>query len=283
MNLTKEKVDEFVYWLKTFDVMLNDLDKLSFPKTAVISEEMEKRVAYAMIGVICVRCITLRNLFRNVEKYIDDKECVVWDYFSMCVLVRSIVDSYLIMYHYCVEETPTESEREFRSLFWSYYAQYKSLKGGKSNQVEEIDAELKSLWGQIEINEYFVNYLNGCKKEKVKKVKDRFMKCETFHLPTNGEIAKKAGMNENLYKEVYDYLSSHVHGDSLHTIRASNYKAGTDNSLVLINKSVKYCMIFIALCIRDICKFSPELCGSVSMETKRKMEEILANIQAERV
>lgn len=275
MNLTKEKVDEFVYWLKTFDVMLSDLDKLSFPKTAVISEEMEKRVAYAMIGVICVRCITLRNLFRNVEKYIDDKECVVWDYFSMCVLVRSIVDSYLIMYHYCVEETPTESEREFKRLFWLYYALYKGIKGDKS-KFPEIDLELKDLWGQIEVNEYFINSVNGGRK-------DRFKKCKEFHVPTNKEIANKAGLNENLYTEMYNYLSNSVHGDSLLTVRASNYEAGSDNSLVLINKSVKYCMIFIALCIRDICKFSPELCGSVSMETKRKMEEILANIQAERV
>jgi len=59
---------------------------------------------------------------RTSSKYFYDKSLEFWDISSPAILIRGLVESYLVFYYLCIDNISKE-ESEFRYKLWVYHSE----------------------------------------------------------------------------------------------------------------------------------------------------------------
>ncbi|MBM2815565.1 MAG: hypothetical protein HW421_2327 [Ignavibacteria bacterium] len=240
--------------IKTFEILVNKAMNLSCKFFRRRVDTWEEQIASDIFGRICTISFSLLKLIPESEIYKKINAIKLWDYSSICILSRTLLDSYLIFYHYCIDIPSDENERNFKKLFWNYYNDYKSIKNldlmKSQNSYLEIIKERKNIaLQQIENNHYFQSQPDGIKKN--------LKKCIIFKIPNNADIARKASIDGNFYYATNQYLSSYIHSDSFCIDQIAIFKAGTEDAYRLIGTVLYYMIIFLSLSIRDFFKIFP--------------------------
>jgi hypothetical protein len=131
-----------------------------------------------------------------------------WDYSSLAVLARSILEIRISFFHLCGQEC-TSSEWDFR---WNLFNLHDCT--SRIHMFEEIDpgsedlpgfkTQADELRGRLKSNEVFVA-LSGSEQRRLRHGK------QAYPVPLE-VIAEKAGVPISEFRLLYKFLSSHVHG-----------------------------------------------------------------------
>lgn len=220
------------------------------------------------------------------------QDVVIWDYTSVCVLIRNLFDSYFIFFHYCVEAAETDTEKDFKILFWDYYLLNKTMKAlntlnSQNDKKKQIEIDAERLYEKIKGNIYYQSLIENIKGEnsqetekKRKNFEQKIKKCEIFQIPVNSEIARRAGINSENYSLIYNFLSMHAHCDSFSIDQIAAFRTGGTEEYRLIEGIIRSDLnIAFSLFIRDFCRVFPESSEQISEEIRGKIKSISRIIQ----
>ncbi len=252
----EKEIHVYIEKVKTYELLVNKAMNLSCKTFGKSVETWEEQIASDLYGRICAISFSLLKLIPESEIHKRINAVELWDYSSICILSRTLLDSYLIYYHYCIDIPGNESEREFKKMFWDYYIDFKRIKNLELMKSQHPDlAVIKARNAKecqtIKANIYFNSLSDGIKR--------KIDNCEIFQIPNNTEIASKAGFETGFYKSTYDYLSRYVHSDSYCIDQIAIFKAGSDDAYHLIGTVLYYLIIILSLSIRDFVKICPEM------------------------
>ncbi len=199
----EEYIKIYLEKVKTYELLINKAMNLSCKTFGKEVDTWEEQIASDLFGRICAIGFSLLKLIPESEIHKRINAIELWDYSSICILSRTLLDSYLIYYHFCIDIPENQSERDFKKLFWDYYIDYKRIKNldlMKSQHPDLIKIKERNAdeLQMIKSNSYFNSLSEGIKR--------KIENCDIFQIPNNTEIATKAGFEAEFYKSTYDYL-----------------------------------------------------------------------------
>lgn len=252
----EEYIKIYLEKVKTYELLINKAMNLSCKTFGKEVDTWEEQIASDLFGRICAIGFSLLKLIPESEIHKRINAIELWDYSSICILSRTLLDSYLIYYHFCIDIPENQSERDFKKLFWDYYIDYKRIKNldlMKSQHPDLIKIKERNAdeLQMIKSNSYFNSLSEGIKR--------KIENCDIFQIPNNTEIATKAGFEAEFYKSTYDYLSRYVHSDSYCIDQIAIFKAGSEDAYHLIGTVLYYLIIIMSLSIREFVKICPEM------------------------
>ena len=169
---------------------------------------------------------------------------------SVAVLTRVLMESYLFFYYLLIDEIPEEIRlwRKRISEFDAYDLRIRILKKPKCE------------WGEIHLlrlSEDFERF----KEHEIQDFKyfEELKKSESFRKIKN-EIAMKAGIDSCYHKCIYHFLSRYVHVDILEAgVLTRSNEFELSKVVSSINFLVEVCLNFTSYALRDFVKLFPEL------------------------
>lgn len=261
--------------ISIYEILINKAMNLSCNTFGKKVDTWEEQIASDFFGRICIIGFSLLKLIPESELYRRINAIEIWDYSSICILTRSLLDTYLIFYHFCIDIPTDEHERKFKKLFWDYFIDYKRIKNLELIKSAHPDLSVLKERNAIEFQTIQANPYFCLLSDKLQKT---IKNCERFQIPTNTEIAMKAGFEADFYKSTYDYLSRYIHSDSFCIDQISVFKAGNSEAYNSIGTVLYYLIIIVSLSIRDFIKICPELENNIDDFIKEtiKLSEKLA-------
>lgn len=131
-----------------------------------------------------------------------------WDYASLAVLARSLLEVRLAFYYLCIQECPP-AEWECRWNLLNLHDcttridMFKEMQS-HAEELSELEQTAKNLCTQLEANEFFKNLQP--------KKKRHFLRGKNAYLIPLQEIAESCGVEKTTFRWLYKFLSNHVHG-----------------------------------------------------------------------
>jgi hypothetical protein len=200
-------------------------------------------------------CYPLKN---NNEVHIQDP-------FSLNVIFRSLVECYLTLNH--INFSETEEQKEIKLKLWSQYGLRQRGKMAitvlkkEGELVQENDREtIEELVKDIKSN---INFLN-LDEDKKETFLDQITKDWKFGFKKNiylkyswQELLDKSGLKNELYNDLYNYLSWFAHSSSISIYQLRDIYSEF-REIVEITNVVRDTAVFIAVAITDLIKIDPE-------------------------
>lgn len=171
----------------------------------------------------------------------------LWDLPSVCAIVRALVDAYYALYYIAIEPIKAE-ERAFREGLWTFQGEDKRLAllkliQSKSPELTVLQSEVGRLRAKVLAHPLY-GTLPTDKQRAIRK----------GDLPiylTGSELSERAGISVNYYRAVYRFLSSYVYSYPFSLSQLARLDAGDPESLRLFAVTLRYCLAFLALSVRD--------------------------------
>ncbi|HCA78876.1 MAG TPA: hypothetical protein DEP53_03995 [Bacteroidetes bacterium] len=179
----------------------------------------------------------------------------LWDLSSLCAIVRALVDAYYAMYYIAVDNVSHE-ERSFREALWTFQAENKRLE--LLRLIKSKSPELGKLQGEVDRRkDVLIQHplFTSLSPEKQKKARKGDL---PLHL-TNSELSVRADIQPDYYRAVYRYLSSYVHTYPFSLSQLAQLRAGNPDSLLPISITLRYCLVFLCLAVRDFRILFPDV------------------------
>jgi len=190
----------------------------------------------------------------------------IYDPFSMKVLLRGLLESYLTLYH--INFSDTEMENDIRYKIW---VQYSLAQRGKmsflflsEDDTKNLNNEkeyVQTLISEIKSSEFFVR-LDQKKQEKFLNLINRDWKLgfnqKSFNRFSWQQLIDNTGINKILFSDVYNFLSWFSHSTFLSITQLKDFY---QNELQIeeTKSVIKETSIFIALACTDLIKIDTEL------------------------
>ena len=238
--------------------------ELLIDKAIILSEKRSKMKIDSweeqLASVIFKKIIAISNsiyiLLPKDQSQKPENFYYIWDYSSICILSRSLIETYLILFYSCIDKPTDENEKNIKRTVWEYYSNKKNMKIinllsiGLEN-IDAINADLEVLKVKMQSNIYF--------KKLDSKIKNKIKKGEKFKIFENDELARKIGIDQNFFKSTFQYFSSYVHSDSYSLDQLKSLIPGDANSFSLLCGAIYSLVIYLSLSIRDFVNIFPEL------------------------
>jgi hypothetical protein len=161
-----------------------------------------------------VSLLTLAPLTPWAQKKIEH-----WDYASLAILVRTMIELRIAFYYLCTEAC---SDDEWNCR-WNLLNLHDCVSRLRIAEVKEDAAEISALKEQAEeLRERLRSNNHFCALDA--KRHKKLLHGQTAYLFPLEEIAEKAGIDLKTFRELYVVFSSHVHG-----LPMSFYRIGGDN------------------------------------------------------
>jgi len=181
----------------------------------------------------------------------------LWDLSSLCVIVRTLVDAYYAMYYVAVDQVSSE-ERSFREALWTFQGEKKRLEllhliKSQSPELEKLNQEVDRLKKVLIQHPLFTSLSPNQQK-----------KARNGNLPlylSNSELSVRACIQPDYYKSVYRSLSSYVHTYPFSVSQLMRLRASNPESLRLFSVTLRYCLTFLCLAVRDFRILFPDVAG----------------------
>jgi hypothetical protein len=195
----------------------------------------------------------------------NNNEVHIQDPFSLNVIFRSLVECYLTLNH--INFSETEEQKEIKFKLWSQYGLRQRGKmtitvlKKEGELVQENDREtIEELVNDIKSN---INYLNLDEDKKdtfleqiTKDWKFGFKK-NTYLKYSWQELLDKSGLNNDLYSDLYNYLSWFAHSSSISIYQLRDIYSEF-REIVEITNVFRDTAVFIAVAITDLIKIDTE-------------------------
>lgn len=203
---------------------------------------------------ICLHTVSLRKILPPMKSNSNNPGYEFWDISSIASLIRSIIDTYYAFYYLSVDERSDEEDL-LRKLIWDYHGEKQRLdlltKIRSSNPaVIELKSYTENLKKKIEENDNFKK-LNSNQKKQI-------IKGKVALLLTNSEISARVGIDSNYYKANFNSLSAYTHAHPFAVSQLSNFRAGSNEALNLINSKLQTCTGYICHAVNDMVKLFPD-------------------------
>lgn len=161
--------------VKTFETLVQTIINLSLRTSSKQVNTWEEDIGLGIFGRICTISFSLLKLVPESETYKKNHTLDLWDYSSICILTRTLLDSYLIFYHYCIDIPADVYERTFKHQFWNYYIDYKKIKMLDVIRARYSDLQRKTLLTfiqNIKVHSQFRESMRSHKKDGLHYSKD---------------------------------------------------------------------------------------------------------------
>lgn len=234
---------------KTYEALINELFCQSERTDERLGTwfECEACTVLSKIGITAVSTLYLipgSSLFKEG----------FWDISSLGTLCRSIVEAYFVLRYIAVEH-PENEERSFRRALWLFKMEDERLRmlqstTPKSPSIPKVVDLKNSLKTEIQSSAIFANLSE--------KRQTRFLKGKNFMTKSNIDLCKDAGINPDLYRGIYKYLSSFTHASPFGLSTLYHHKAGDENTIESISLMVNVASGFLALTLRDFAMVFPD-------------------------
>jgi len=268
---------EYLRDLRKLESLCKTASKLSIATSG--REVSTWREAYGshIFGKICVTGIAILKLLPKSVFYFSPKGFEIWDISSVCVLVRSLIDTYNIFYYLIIEEVDNV-ELEFRFVLWNLHSETERLKmlelsKSKSEKLEKIRKDIESFKEKLKDNKFYQRLDLKERRKYYAGEKGIFLK--------NTDISRNAGINPDYYKSIYKYLSQYVHTYPFSISQITQFKASDTESQKLFEPIIEYCTGYLGLSIRDFLKKFPDQSVNTPPEITKIIEDweyIMKNI-----
>ena len=194
---------------------------------------------------------------------------------SIAVLSRAVLETYLMLFHLCVDEV-TNDVHQLRMDVWHYH-DIKSRQKGCRNanpadpELPEFDRLVKEAWNKVEAHPDFSSRKEGFKKSVEKGYKHILL--------ANQDIAESAGIHKSRYHDAYIHLSSFVHGGPLAVARLRDYYSQSDTIFGVMTEDMKTALSCLALGYLDFESLASPERDEVPAEVRQMMETCKASLR----
>lgn len=242
--------------------------KLSIATEGRIVSTWREEYGSHIFGKICVTAIAILKLFPKSAFYLAKNNMEVWDISSVCILTRSLIDTFNVFYYLIIEQVDND-ELEFRFLLWNLHSECERLEmlqllKSTNPKLDEIKQHVENLKNELKNNKFY--------QKLDPKNQKKYSSGKIGIFLTNSQISKKAGINPNYYKAVYKYLSNYVHTYPFSISQIAKFDAKDAESLKLFEPVVGYCTGYLCLSIRDFVKMVPDQSKNLSAEIIKTIE-----------
>lgn len=234
--------------VKELDFLYSEAFELSVRTSGRVDASKKEEIAELIFAKIVLTTRAILKILPNSQQYCDTENKKVWDISSIAILIRGLIESYLVFYYLCIDNI-SRNEFEFRYKLWIYHSEKereKMLKtiGSSGERLNNLSKNVMILKENVE-KDIFFKKLN---KEGKKRAKKYGMDL------TNKQIAIRSGIRENYFKAVYSNLSNYVHVRSFSIAQLSKFEVYDSESINVIKVFIEYCIAFLCLSIRDYIK-----------------------------
>ncbi len=178
----------------------------------------------------------------------------LWDISSVYAIARALIETFDAM-SYIALSGGSESQNEFRLLFWKLHAEARRLDmlnkiGSSHPQIDKVQDDISALQKQV-LNH---SCINTCSKQVVVGVENG--KYQPYHL-TQRERNEESGVNHEYHNAVTMHLSSHVHTHPFSVHQIIEFKAGNEECIGLMGIALQYSSSFLAKAISGMQQLFP--------------------------
>ncbi|OPX35026.1 hypothetical protein B1H10_02220 [candidate division KSB1 bacterium 4484_188] len=239
--------------LQDFEAIFKFAMKLSLDTHGRQVDTRREAVASYIFTKICLHANSILKLTpKSSYSHTKDKSNI-WDYTSIAILSRAIMDAYYALFYLCIDKINNE-EQEFRFLIWDYHSENRRLKQlrlikSSNKEIPEIEKNVDELKELIKNNSEF--------KILDKNTRKGVIRGEIPFILKNHEIAERAGINKSYHQASYMFLSSYIHTFPF-AISQTSAIEDTDQILHFINVILDMCYGYLCLCVRDYIELVPD-------------------------
>ena len=186
------------------------------------------------------------------------------DPFSIGILIRGLLESYLTFFH--INFAPTEEAKKSLYISWVIYGQNQRQKVAildKTNPLYELNnqkllSEKKSIDKNIEHLKKTNSYSELSQENQLKLIKQlknnwKFeFQSDKYKIIGYQEILDKVGIRNQLYKNLYNHLSWSTHSTSVGLSQFADLWDTKGADLLFLNNSLIYTCSILAFMSRDV-------------------------------
>jgi len=270
-----EILEDYLEQLKKLEFLYSKSFELSDNTAGRKGITRKQEIADLIFAKIILTARAILKLLPNSLFYYDEENYEIWDFSSVAVLARALLEAYLIFYYLCIDDI-SDIEYEFRYKLWQYHSEkerermlkYRGVSGTRmtnlSRKVEDLKNDVINAesFKKLERREKKQALRNGITLKKI-------------------QIVKRAGVSENYYNTVYSYLSNYAHTSSFSISQLRQFKTYDEESINLLKVFTDYCIAFLSFSIRDYVKVFPDQRSSIDKDCWDIIEDwesILKNI-----
>jgi len=177
-----------------------------------------------------------------------------WDISSLAALSRSIVESYCAL-RYIAVDSPGQEERFFRQSLWQFQMESEKLRMLEATVPDSLGipgvrAKRDTFRAKVQTNTFFQSLSD--------KHQARLLEGKESMSKSKFDLCSNAGINKDLSRGIYKYLSSFTHASPFGLRALYDHKAGSDATIVIVNLMANLTSGFLAFTIRDFAEVFPD-------------------------
>lgn len=269
--------DKYLEDLRTFESLCQTANNLSIATGGREVSSQREEYGSHIFGKICVTGIAILKLLPKSVFYSSPKDLQIWDISSVCILARSLIDTYNI-FHYLIIQEVDNVELEFRFVVWNLHSEAERLKmlelsKSKSEKLAKIRQDIEGFKVKLKNNKFYQRLDLKEQRKYYSGEKGVFLK--------NTDISRNAGINPDYYKSIYKYLSQYVHTYPFSISQITQFNASDTESQKLFEPIIEYSTGYLGLSIRDFLKIFPDQSVNIPPEITQIIEDreyIMKNI-----
>lgn len=102
-------------------------------------------------------------------------------------------------------------------------------------------------------------------------IQQKIRKGDIGILYSNSELSQRAGIDPNYYQAIYNYLSQYVHAYPYALTQLMKFRAGDDDSLMILKTVLDDCAGYVCHAVRDFLVVMPDQKVNVDERAKSLM------------
>ncbi len=255
-------------WMNNLMEIISITNKLFFDRTKRINTFDDERthLSNLLLQKITLHGSSILNCGNGINFPSDyTKDFKIMDPFSMSVLIRSLLESYLTLHH--INFAQTEDENNIRFKIWTQYGlrqrakmTFFTMPKEMLAQIDNEKEEIENLKKEICNSDLFLNLdedkQNTLLKQITRDWKFAFKK-ETYIKYSWQELLNNTGVNQMLFSDTYNFLSWFAHSSSISLYQLKDiYREHRDKNEV--KNVLKEAAIIVALALIDYIKIENE-------------------------
>ncbi len=209
----------YIEALEKYKSLVSECTKTSQKFAGIKSPTNQHFHASVLFTKICTTAISLTLVLPENKTSTRHKEH--WDFSAAASLARSIIECYFIFYYLCIERINTE-EWYCRWNILNLHdctARYRLfLRLEETESAKQFNTQAEELRQRLRTNNYFLSLSDGSQKE--------FLKGRKAFLLTQDDIAARIGIEKNIFRGIYEFLSAQIHSLPLSFYRMGDGSRG---------------------------------------------------------
>jgi hypothetical protein len=163
-----------------------------------------------------------------------------WDYASIAGMTRSILEIRLALFYLCIEKC----DRTEWDCRWNIFNLHDCISRsllfaemeGKEEQVAGLEKQAEELRDRLRSNSFF--------SQLPEKQRNRFLRGRDAYMAALEDVAERADVERKMFRWLYKFLSSHVHGLPMSFYRVGDKDRGRGIYSTVEEGYISLCLSF---------------------------------------